>query len=397
MLDFGADPTGSSANFHTVLQNAFAEAKARQRAEIRIPSGHFKLGGTCTLISPETDGHYIRIIGCGNSTYISSTSATAHWFQIGPTGASLASATAKTYNIEFESLVFSPSVAPTDGAVFNVRNARYIKWANCQFRGMRQAFKFGCTGATLVNDSGSFIIAGCGMSNRPGVTHPMIELGSGGSLVIYGSNMPFYNAVVPREPQALIEQTSTVANWDGLWVTDLKCSDYFNYVKSTDGDGIVNMQWRGGMLDGALKPFVAVGDGNMEWMVSDGQMLNTEDQENAYPVDWNSTGHITVNNCSINGFSQYVFARAGSVYITNNSFFGSGTNYPSGTGTSLITFNAPHGLIQGNRWVPRSTHTDPIRSISWGAVGGATRLGPSSASPTSLGNAFRDLPVSGSP
>lgn len=406
-------------NFEVVLAKCFAEAKARGRAEIRIPPGRFKLSDTCTLLSPLEDNDSIRIIGSGIGTKIQNLMGDRHWIQIGPTGPSLTldgdnDIGNMTANIVVEDMMFQRIADMANGSVFNVRNARHCQWRGVVWYGVGQAIRFGAadivggTGPTLSNDSVFFDLVDCSMSgHRPSALKPMIELGSGGSLAILGSRLPRYSGT-DKGYQSLIQQTG-VFHWDGLWVSDLIGSDWQIYLRSTEG-GLVNVLWRGGQVDGAIKAFWAGvcgngGRGNRLWQISDVQMITGETVEKATALDWNGNGVLHMSNCYLDGHSQGLIIRggpspaadSGSVFLYGIAFDGVGhnTTYASGP---LIDFSATYGMIQGCSYIPRAGLAHPSAAVKWGGLAAQGRKGPP-ASPTGTNdpqNAFRGLPVVGS-
>jgi len=297
---------------------------------------------------------------------------------------------------------FSPGAIgnATAGAVFNLRNTRYCAWRECAFVGVRQAFRMGFD-ATLTNDVGSILLANTAYIN--GADHTMahmIELGSGGTLVMEGNYLPFVNSVVPSiSGQAFIAQTNASLNWDGLFVNSFNGSDWYYYVLSQAG-GIVNFNWDGGggQFDGPTRGFVASVDGNTQWMISNLLMLKGYGATSiaTYPLDWNSAGHVTMSNCIIAGFTHYIYARAGTVNVIGCTFEACGRGSTGDVGPHpLIRFDAPNGLVTGCSYVPRSGTTTASRSVSWGGDTSGYRVGPTAAGPTAAGNNFRNLTTGG--
>lgn len=337
VMDFGADPTGSTANFHTALGAAITEAQSRNRSVVVLPPGQFQLGGTVSIIN--LDPKKLRIVGDGQSTRILKSSGTGDWFQIGAAGGS------RTSGVIFEDMLFEAGPPTmTAGSVFFLRNTTGIQFINCPLRNVTTAFSFGIGGAT--GDVVYTLLDGCDVWPIASSALPVIRLGGGGILKINGGSR--HNGPNPP-PQGLtyIQQTNTAGttgNWDGLYVYDQFFEDFHKYVDVT-GAGISNLTWAGGQVDGFAVGFdtsnMPSGSLCRHWVI-EGVEFNSGDR----PVSWaNGSGEargLLLNGCEFGSNSLGPLVGSGArASITNNIF----ENCSAGVET--IRFGGT-GVITGN-------------------------------------------------
>lgn len=398
VMECGADPTGATANFHTVLFNAVEEAKARNCSEIRLPPGLLKFGDEthpCVLVN--TAGKPIRTIGRGRATQVTKAAPTGTWIQIDD----LSGVTTKGFVFEeFNPIVTDPG-GMTAGEVFLLGKTVDIKFRHVPCTNVCTGWTLGVSHGSLAADrfACNYIdLIDCA-STQNSAGKAMINIVTGGILNIKGGerwncggadNCFFIQGVNP----------SNFGSWDGLYVYDQFFEAFRKYLTST-GAGISNVIWTGGQCDRADIGFESSGDNDKAWDVSNVQMnnslnpgLNPPETTLKYPFWLNTKGDYTIRDVKIAGYTGYLNVIPGAsaavsprVAISGVTFHGSGKNVytpngvggynPPASGVELIRFGGAGDDIQGCRYIVASGIQAAKFGVQWMGTGGLGHRGES--------------------
>lgn len=361
-MDHGLDPSGVSITAHTALNDAVAEAIARNYSEIRLPPGNPKLGAATPVQITVPTGKKIRIIGAEKGTRIKKDGGTGVWFKIGIDGGVL------TEDVILENLVFEPGDPMTGDCIIDIRNAKGTKLRGIQFKGVRTAIALGQAAGAPANDVVYTDIEDCSIWDN-GLTEPMIRLGSGAVLNIRGGDrsngtIATGSGIAGRGGCSYIVQDHAVRNFDGLFVYDHMVEGFKKYIDVT-GQGIVEMTWKGGQMDHFT---VGFDTSNMpasgvceDWSIIGVKMLFGD-----FPIVWSKgTGTAArgltyaLNNHKY--CAQYVALNIGTyANVLGNTFQDSGF-----TGGMHIAAAFAGGQIANNTSERFAAGTQPVHGITW--------------------------------
>lgn len=265
VIDFGADPTGAKANFSFVLDQALAAAAASTDyfVEIYIPPGVYKMGTTVTVRNNTSIyNKRLSIRGAGSQLVrILEPTGASNAFVVGTTTLPADRDT----HITFAGFSLWIDGGTQTGAAFKLNNTTGITFDDIYMHGPRQGWSLG-VGASQINDCIYTFLhncAGLANANYPGV--PMIDIGSGGVLVLDGGQLRWSGS----ELSPFISHSDAARNWDGLYVYDQFMEQFTYYISST-GIGIVNALWTGGQCDRfdiAFRIAGAANSNNMDWNI----------------------------------------------------------------------------------------------------------------------------------
>jgi len=395
-MDYGAVPTGGTANFHDVLTKCIGEAIARGRAEIRLPGGKLTLGGTVFINSvmagspPTAVDMNLRIIGCGDGTAIQKNSGTGTWFHLGNLN--------RTNGVTFEEFEITggTTTAMTSGEVFYLNDTTGTNFIHITAKGISRFFLGGWNNGIIsghpdhVKKPASYTtMMDCSFTpNAAGVS--LIHLVSGGVLAIRGGSRHNGGGYAGL---AFIEHSNDFTNWDGLYVYDQTFEEFPRYLYSHGATtGVVNMIWTGGQADRARvktmvgDPPVAVYSGSAafyagaphagnSWDINNVQLLNGQKADvndvrgMEYPINWQSSGDLVFRPSRVQGYSAYVWIGAGAAQVSGITFEGAGQGTggltPVGQPLIRIGTGCSRAIIQGNMFVPIPGQTLATNGILW--------------------------------
>ncbi|MCM2399428.1 hypothetical protein NBH19_25410 [Rhizobium sp. S95] len=342
LLDY--DPSGITANGHTVLQSAINIALAAGKSEVILPRGILRFAASASIVNPISGGKAIKIRGQGDDvSLLQSDTANINILEIGPRGSTL-TGSSQTGKVCIDGVGFVLGVASTAGSAIDIRNTNEFIMQDCDLGGFPSCLGIGL-GASDVNDTiNVFLINTGGQSHASG--NAAIRLGSGGVLHISGGRRWNGNSVSP-----FIKHSDTNYNWDGLYCIGTIGEGWTGYIVSS-GKGVVNAEWTGGQVDRAGVAFeasAATGGSDRNWNIQTQILQGPSGSPAQFGCVFgsgggNSEGH-KVRNCHFQGLSNNaVYVVNGAAVIANNMIQSCGHS-----GAALIRMaSGTGGCITGN-------------------------------------------------
>ena len=358
LMEFGADPTGTRANFDEVMTRAIARAQemSTPHVTINMPSGYLRTSAPVVITNVSTL-RTIHIRGQGSfATRILNQNLSGDIFQLGMHAAP--TSTDYTRGLMFSGFTFGPTGAVSgQPAGFRLHGTSGVQFHDCYSHSNGFGWALGLEGL-IDNDCIYTSMVNCGGKPGPQDTdQPMIYLGCGGTLSITG-NLSRWDG--GNSSNDFIRHEHTSSNWDGLYISDQIFESWLHYVISR-GLGISNFEFTGGQVDRAdifffAEPNPGVAGRNNNWNIHDTQILgNVAGSEvGGYGVYYSSGNSGLARNLR---FSNNNVQRLGAqavwtadnatdAMIVGNKFTSCGHGY--GTPTSVLKIGGGATII-GNR------------------------------------------------
>jgi hypothetical protein len=236
----GYDPTGDTALAHTAIASAWAAMIERGRSRVILGPGLHRLGEKLSLQKTYVDGTRCELVGSGYGvSAIIGPASTDHIIELGDeTGV------VQTGNIGFRDFLIASGAVQTGYAVA-MEYCRNVLFEKIFLYLTASGFGLGPGTTDPDKKNLEIFIKDCSGRLKVNAGGAWVDLIAGEAVFLDGGR------TTGREDQYFLNQSSNVANSDGIYIIN-HFSEQWGYAIRSDGDGLVNLRMDCNQFDRAL-------------------------------------------------------------------------------------------------------------------------------------------------